>query len=115
MTGLHVVGHGQHRRHQRNRRLVVRMPAGIRLGGQVLRHRDLGRHRRLALGDEPSVDQGLQHLGRGRAEELAGHLDPRDLGDDLVRCDDGAICVTKDAGHPIANQWERQLDVCGTH
>ena len=96
VLGLHPIAERQHRRQQDDRGLVVGMPAGIGLGGDVLGHRDPRGPLGLLGRDVAGRHQFPQEPLRRRCHELRRDLDPRHLGDDPVRRLDPARFLAAD-------------------
>ena len=59
----------------------------------------------------PRRDQLAEESRRRRRQELRGHLDARDLGDDPVRRHDPARAVAVDAADAVADHRQRQVEV----
>ena len=88
------------------------MAAGIGLGGEVAGHRDRAGEPGLLGGDLAEGDEFAEEPLRRRGEELRGDLDPRDLGDDLVRCHDPAgPWVAADPPDPVADHGQGQVEI----
>ena len=84
------------------------MAAGVGLGRDILRHRDLRGPLRLLRRESASFDQQTQILLRRRRKEAGSDLLARNFSDDAVGSDNAPIVLPIDAVGAITHQRQSQ-------
>ena len=98
---------------EENERAVVRMAAGVGLGGDVIGHRDRRGERGLLRRDGAFSDERVEEGLGWRAKEAPRDFDARDLGHHAVRGDHAPGGVLVDPHHAITDDRQGEVEVGG--
>ncbi len=82
------------RREERHRRTVIRVTAGVRLNRHILGHRNFSCHLGLLGSQITGGNQLLQKTLRWRGKKFRRHFFARDLGNNVIGCNDIALFIT---------------------
>ena len=111
VTRLEFIAQRQDGRQQQHQRTIVGVPAGIGFGGDVIRHREVLRPKRLFRRNLAVSDQLIQDVIRRRAEEARGNFFTREFGNDAVAGNNFPVRVCFQSSHAVLHQRRGNVHV----